>query len=145
MAKRYRGSRKKSLLTKTTELALAVPQVVAHRVTRMAQAGTSPSASDRKEFQLMGLEKLIAFGASWGAMALQAMLASQALVTSHMLSLWSPFGRRPSAGGTALQLQRAALGILDKGLVPVHRKAVANAKRLERVKGRSRGRAKSRS
>jgi hypothetical protein len=32
------------------------------------------------------------------------------------------------------QLQHATLGILGKGLGPVHRKAVANAKRLARTK-----------
>jgi hypothetical protein len=34
----------------------------------------------------------------------------------------------------AVQVQGAALGILDKGMAPVHRKAVANAKRLARTK-----------
>jgi hypothetical protein len=31
------------------------------------------------------------------------------------------------------QLQSAALGVLSKGLAPVHRKATANAKRLSRA------------
>ncbi len=65
-----------SLSAKTTELALAVPQVVAHRLLRMAHAGPHLSARDRKEFARMIAEKNSAFGESWNAMALQ-MLQSQ--------------------------------------------------------------------
>jgi hypothetical protein len=43
-------------------------------------------------------------------------------------------GRRPSPARSVAQLQHATLGILGKGLGPVHRKAVANAKRLARTK-----------
>jgi hypothetical protein len=45
-----RKPNKKSLIAKAAELAFAVPQVVAHRVTRMALAGPSLSDRDRKEF-----------------------------------------------------------------------------------------------
>ena len=51
----------KSLLSKAAELAFAVPQVVAHRVTRMAIAGPSVSERDRMGFQRMGAEKITAF------------------------------------------------------------------------------------
>jgi hypothetical protein len=34
----------------------------------------------------------------------------------------------------AAQVQSAALGVLGKGLAPIHRKAVANARRLARTK-----------
>ena len=42
--------------------------------------------------------------------------------------------RRKGSGAIALhlELQRAALAILGQGLAPVHRRAVANAKRLGR-------------
>jgi len=33
-----------------------------------------------------------------------------------------------------LAMQKAALGVIGSGLAPVHRKAVANAKRLGRTK-----------
>ena len=36
-----------------TDLAVAAPQVVAHRLTRMAMAGANPSARDRREFTRM--------------------------------------------------------------------------------------------
>jgi hypothetical protein len=131
-----RSTRKsKSMTTKAAELAFAVPQVVAHRVTRMALAGAQPSERDRKEFRLMVHEKEVAFTQSLAAMAAQSMRANQALAASFMGALWSPSRRRElSAGAVAVQLHNAALDVLGKGLAPVHRKAVANAKRLARTK-----------
>lgn len=133
-----RGKRTKPIATiaaKTAELALATPQVVAHRVARMAIAGPSPSKRDRREFELMVNEKSAAFFESWNAMTTQALRANQAIALSFFRSLWSPsFWVNPSASPVAKQLQGAALGVVDKGLAPVHRKAVANAKRLARTK-----------
>ena len=113
---------------------MAVPQVVAHRLTRMAMAGSTLSARDRKEFDLMLAEKNAAFTQAWQAMAMQSMRANQALAASLFSSAWSSAlrGKMPTLSAAA-QLQNAALGILNKGLAPVHRKAVANAKRLART------------
>ena len=124
-----------SLATKAAELAFVVPQVVAHRVARMAMAGPSPTERDRREFQLMSSEKVTAFGESWNAMAMQAVRANQLLAASFLRSFWLPSLRgKPSANAAAAQLQCAALDVLAKGMAPVHRKAVANAKRLARTK-----------
>jgi hypothetical protein len=124
-----------SLVRKAAELAVAVPQVVAHRVTRMALAGPTLSARDRKEFKGMVAEKNAAFAASWTAMAWQAALAQQSLATSWMASfLAAGRGRKPSAAASARLWQDAAAGVLAKGIGPVHRKAVANARRLARTK-----------
>ena len=124
-----------SFAVKATELAFAVPQVVAHRVTRMALSGSVPSARDRKEFELMVAEKNAAFVEAWRAMAVQTVLANQALAASFLRSFFTVArGRKPSAARSASQFQRAALGIVGKGLTPVHRKATANAKRLARTK-----------
>jgi hypothetical protein len=126
---------KSSLAQQAAELALAVPQVVAHRVTRMALAGAHPSPRDRKEFARMVAEKNEAFGDAWQAMAMHGARVQQALGAS----LFSSFlaiarGRRPSPARSVAQLQHATLGVLGKGLAPVHRKAVANARRLARTK-----------
>jgi len=122
----------RSIAFQTAQLALAVPQVMAHRLTRLALAGPTPSARDRKEFALMSAEKTDAFAASFNNMALQTLRAQQQLAFSCMRSMWSPtFWTSASA---ARELQGAALGILDKGMTPVRRKAVANAKRLARTK-----------
>ena len=126
---------KSSLAQQAAELALAVPQVVAHRMTRMALAGPHPSPRDRKEFARMVAEKNDAFGEAWQAMALHGARAQQALGASLFASFLAiARGRRPSPARSVAQLQHAAFGVLGKGLAPVHRKAVANARRLARTK-----------
>ena len=123
------------LAAQAAELAFAVPQVVVHRVTRMALAGPMPSPRDRKEFHRMGAEKTAAFNESWQAMTAQAVRAQQELVVTMTRAFWSPWLRGKPAGlDIAAQLQRSALGVLDQGMGPVHRRAVANAKRLARTK-----------
>ena len=125
-----------TLSTKTAELAFAVPQVVAHRLTRMAQAGPKLSARDRKEFARMVAEKHSAFGESWKAMALQALRSNQAFAVMLARVAWTPPSLQgtPAARALAAEAQRAAVAVLDKGLAPVHRRAVANAKRLARTR-----------
>jgi hypothetical protein len=121
-----RSRSKRELAGQATELALAVPQVVAHRVWRMATAGPQPSTRDRREFTRMGSEKAAAFFESWWAMGWHvARLQQQA-----WLSLFG-IGVSPWVGHGA---QRAATAVLGTGLAPVRRRAVANAKRLSRLK-----------
>lgn len=125
----------KSIAAQATELAFAVPQVMTHRITRMAMAGHVPSKRDRKEFDLMVAEKNTAFAQSWVAMANQSLLANQALSASMLRTLCSPIGiGTPSFATVLSQVHGATLGVLGHGLAPVHRKAVANAKRLARTK-----------
>jgi hypothetical protein len=131
-----RRRRSPSLSVKTAELALAVPQVVAHRLLRMAQAGPHLSARDRKEFARMVAEKHSAFGESWNAMALQTLQSQRAFAAALGLAaapVRSTRGR-PAATALAAQFQEATLAVLGKGLAPVHRRAVANAKRLARTR-----------
>ena len=85
----------------------------------------------------MGTEKVAALTESWNAMAVEAFLANQKLALSYMQSLWFPwFGPRPTAKSASRQMTKAALGILGEGMAPIHRRAVANAKRLGRAKRR---------
>lgn len=115
------------------EMAVAVPQVVAHRVTRMALAGPTPSTRDRREFSRMGAEKLDAFQESWMSMGMHAALAQQRWWLGVMSAMPWPWGtgRMPDL---AASMASASQGMLGKGLAPVHRRAVANAKRLGRTK-----------
>lgn len=132
-----RSARKtRSVAVKAAELAAAVPQVVAHRVARMAVAGPTLSARDRKEFERMVAEKQTAFTEAWQAMATHSLRANQALAASLLRSALSPTAAGQTTPGEAVaqQLHDATLGVLDKGLAPVHRKAVANAKRLARTR-----------
>src|SRR4030095_13287642 len=52
-------------------IALTAPQVVAHRLVRMALSGPVLSARDRREFTRMGAEKVAAVYESWDAMLAQ--------------------------------------------------------------------------
>ena len=116
MTKRRNNQR---LARQSSELALAVPQVVAHRLTRMALAGPVPNARDRREFSGMAQEKVHAFWQSWFAMGWATTAAMQ---KSWMAML-------QGARVPAIDLQHIAA----KGMAPVHRKATANAKRLART------------
>ena len=87
------------------ELGFAVPQVIAHRLARM----------DPLELHRMGSEKVFAFSEAWLAMAAQAFLEQQRLALSLAQPLWFPWAR-----------------IAARGVAPIHRRAVANARRLRR-------------
>ncbi len=133
--RRNRGSH--SLVRQTADLAVAVPQVVAHRVTRMAAAGPNPSRRDQREFYLMGSEKIWAFYESWFAMAQGLARAYQQAWLGAFQSMLGPSSMAPGARlAGPLEFQRIALGVLGKGLVPVRRRAVRNANRLKRARRR---------
>jgi hypothetical protein len=120
---------------KMAELSVAAPQVVAHRVARMAAAGPTPNARDRAEFHRMGAEKTTAFWESWMAMGAESLRMQTALATSLMGAAFMPLPLAGSKAARALAtMQGQQLGMLGKGLAPVHRKAVANAKRLGKLK-----------
>ena len=68
--------RSKSVAAQSIELALAVPEVLAHRLTRLASAGPVPSLRDRREFSRMGGEKIACFYESWNAMLMEMLAAN---------------------------------------------------------------------
>ena len=133
-----RRRRSKSLAVQAVELGVAVPQVIAHRALRMAMAGVSPSARDRREFRRMGAEKIFALGESWNAMAAEAFLANQRIALSVMQSFWFPWLGAEKPKSASKQMSDAALDILGQGVAPIHRRVVANAKRLGRARRRPR-------
>jgi len=117
------------LATQAMELGLAVPEVVARRVLRMALAGPSPSAADREEWLRMSAEKVSAFYESWNEMFLATYCANLRFFLSAPAwwsMAWSRHGHRTASAS----LQRAALDMLASGVAPIHRRAVRNAKRL---------------
>lgn len=127
----------RKLAQQTLGLSMAAPLVIAHRVGRMAKAGPTPSARDRKEFNLMGAEKMAAFYESWAAMGLAAMKSQQQMAAAMWRTAatapWS-MARPGSLLPTGNTLARHALGVLSQGMAPLHRRAVGNAKRLGRIK-----------
>ncbi len=113
---------------KAAELAWAAPQVVAHRVGRMSRSGPFPSQRDRDEFHRMWSEKAVAFSTSWFAMTTEAMTAQQAWPWSLAGRFWNPWSGAPAVG--ASKMHDAAWRVFAAGLRPIHRTAVANARRL---------------
>lgn len=117
---------------RAAELAWAAPQVVAHRVGRMALSGPFPSARDREEFQRMWSEKAVAFSTSWLAMTTEAAAAQQAF-------WWSVAGRLCNPWSAATPFDASRMGdtawkLMAAGLQPIHRTAVANQRRLSRLR-----------
>ena len=84
------------------------------------------TARDRKEFTGMVTEKSTAFAQAWMAMFAQGVRAQQQFALSLMTAA--------TPGQHAARAKSAAARIAGAGLAPVHRKAVANAKRLARTK-----------
>lgn len=129
-------SKQISLAAQAGELLFAVPQVIAQR---MMQPG------NRGEMARMGSEKQDAARDVWYATASQMVRSGQAAgrdwlqawwkAWMHFCFPWMANGRRaqfPAWGMTPLQLQHATLDVAGQGLAPVHRRAVANAKRLSK-------------
>ena len=141
------------LATKTLEMMLASAQVIGHRTGRMAMAGPAPNARDRREFALMGQEKIEAGAQSAQAMAAHMMSMSQpwgALAFRHLLRNSAAFmsvasSRTPTQliarqAALARAVAQSAISMADvsksttklahRGLKPIHAKATANARRL---------------
>lgn len=141
------------LAAKTMEMMLASAQVIGHRTGRMALAGPAPNARDRREFTVMGLEKIEASTQSARAMAAHMMTMNQAwgaLAFRHLLQNASAFmslagSRTPDEliarqAALARALEQSAIGIAEvsknatklahRGLKPIHARATANARRL---------------
>ena len=141
------------LAWKTSEMMLASAQVIQHRTGRIAAAGAAPSARDRREFALMGQEKIEASVESASAMAAHMMTMNPllgALAVKHMMTATAAvlslatsrtagqaMARRAKlvrtitqSAATTAQLSGAAGRIAQHGLKPIHTRATANARRL---------------
>lgn len=123
----HRRRAARSLPLQFTKLAFSVPQVVTHRLGRIAMAGPAPSSVDRNELYRMTGEKVAAFYESWTAMQVESMRLSQELWLSSLQAAWTPW-----LAPTAYQrtLRRGAARVAAQGLAPISRRASANARRL---------------
>ncbi|MBK8451797.1 MAG: hypothetical protein IPL34_00455 [Thiofilum sp.] len=81
----------------------------------------------------MGAEKVEAFGEAWLAMSMQMWKVNQ-----EWMRMWfNAFTAYPLSQGGSLnhstkRLESATLNVLSKGMTPVHKRVVSNAKRLTR-------------
>ena len=139
---------------KAGEMAIASAAVIAHRTGRMASSAVPPSPRDAKEFARMGQEKIDA-GLDSASAAGRYMLAAgpemmahsgkyMADVTHDMMALVTSrtpgevFSRqvrlnRTLFGRTASGLSGMAAKLAGKALRPIHSRATANARRLDKV------------
>jgi hypothetical protein len=129
-----RNRKAATLAIQATELAVAAPLVAAHRLSRLALAGHIPTRRDQHEFTLMGAEKVAAFHESWNAMFIQSLRIQQGIAASLWRSFCFPWLNAGSFGMLPkIDLPHDALRMMSKGLAPVHRRVVANARRLGRT------------
>lgn len=98
-------------MVKLAELGVAAPQVVAHRLTRMALAGATPSARDRNEFTGMVVEKQVAFAQAWMNMFAEGLRMQQQLELSMLALATSP---QRSTRVKAAAFRAAAAGIVEE-------------------------------
>jgi len=144
------------IMLKSGEMMAASAQVIAHRTGRLASAATPPSKRDRREFALMGQEKMDATLESAQAvgrrlLATDPLLAVRAgrhlfSVGAAMLSLASSRNAAQmlarharlmrvaaASSSTIAKVSTASAGLASGALKPVHRRATANAKRLAKI------------
>ena len=121
---------------KTLNLSIAAPQVVAHRLTRMALAGPVPSAQDQKEFTGMVLEKQLAFAQSWWGAWNAALQGPWSMAWSTWQTALSGgmLGSSPWAMWKLAERSSAPVAqVVNAALTPIERKASSNARRLART------------
>lgn len=123
----------RSVARQYAELAFAAPQVIAHRTARMAAAGATPNARDAAEFTRMFTEKTNAFTQAWIA-SWTAMYWAPWKVAMDLFAAGAGLGRGQAVtfDPLARAWRKQGWGIAGAGLAPVHRAAVANARRLGR-------------
>jgi hypothetical protein len=141
------------LALRLTEMSAASVSVIGHRTNQMAQAGLIPDLRDRKEFARMGSEKIAASVLSVAAFAKESahmsngvrtfarMLESTtALIalgasrnTRQFLARQAKFTEALSRlAVSAVGLSNSTARVASRGIKPIHSRAVANAKRLNK-------------
>ena len=123
------------LATRSAEMFLASGQVIAQRTQRMALAGPTPNARDRREFARMGSEKVDAARASATAMSQQLMTMPWNLVLpwwQGVVTARTPAQALEAGTRGMTQASKAGARLASRGLAPVHARATANARRLSK-------------
>lgn len=119
--------------SRLAQLSSDVPQVVAHRVSRLATSGPMPSARDRQEFTDMVVEKPMAFAHSYLNMWMAGLQVHQTFWNSLSRAMLQPPWLSIRTHADAFH--RAGQGgwfVLDQGIGPIQRQASSNARRLNR-------------
>lgn len=128
------SSRSASTGRKLAELAVAAPQVVAHRLARMALAGPVLSVRDRQEFTEMIQEKPLAFAQGWMSAWWELLRVQQQVTLSMARAFWTLQTPWVQAQSSSRAVSSGLSRVGHKLVSPVHGKAVANARRLARTR-----------
>ncbi|MGQ0617390.1 MAG: polyhydroxyalkanoate granule-associated phasin [Acidimicrobiia bacterium] len=115
---------------RTSQMMMTAPVVMAQRTARMMAAGHSPSARDQRELRRMSEEKTEAFQESMVAMTTSLVRANTALATRMVQA--SMKGGSVSPTAMMEHASRAMAGAAGAGIGPVHRRVMANERRLRR-------------
>jgi hypothetical protein len=128
-----RSRRKSDSAGQLMTLSRHAPSVVSQRMLRMGDP--APNATDRRDLDRMGAEKLSALQEGWMAMTMQAFQLQQRAWATLLQAAWTPW--QP---GTPLQWWRRGVADVDAiwaaGLRPATRQVSANARRLSRPRSR---------
>ncbi len=143
-----------SLACKIGVTALASAQVIGYRLNRMVVAGPILSTKDRREFTLMGEEKVAAVTESAQAMATTMMVltgkaqvqAYKQMLTANFANMSLVFSQTPAqfvarqiklnrdtitySDASTSQLSHSAARLINSGLKPFQSRVTGNAKRL---------------
>jgi hypothetical protein len=138
---------------KMAEMSVASASVIGHRTHRLAKTRSVPDARDRREFTQMGTEKIVASMESAVALARHSVgshvnhsARAWALMLESATALMSLYGSQNSGqlfarqakltktlmqlNGAAIDLSGSTARLAARGLVPIHSRVTANAKRL---------------
>jgi hypothetical protein len=114
---------------KAREIGVTAPMVIGYRLAGMARTGSGSSARDRREMTRMGQEKVDAWSEGTLAAGRRLFEANMALAGLVWRVTWGgPFSPVAYAAGLA----RLGSGLLTDSVTPVHRRVVANNRRLSR-------------
>ena len=122
--------RRTPLALQAAELAVAVPQVMAHRFEQMARAGAHPGKHDLAENLRMGTEKFSAGMEAWKAFATYGWSLQQAMFREMMRATSSRARSPVAAWASWTSMCLGAMRGMESVSAPFHRRAVANSRRL---------------
>ena len=115
---------------KMWEVGATAPMVMGYRLAGMARAGSEPSARDRREVTRMGQEKVDAWYEASLAIGQRLFEANLALAGLLWRQAWGGGALSPAV--VTNWFSRLGPGVLTASLTPVHRRVVANNRRLAR-------------
>lgn len=108
------------------------PHIMQKRITMLMQQNAFNDSKTLHEAEQMVSEKAMAFVESWQNMGWQTLIAQQH-IGNLLFDNWLKiaFGKPIAVDQFFYQVNLETLKILEKGMYPIHRRVVANAKRLK--------------